>query len=62
LLLETDAPYLVPRDLPEKLSGRRNEPCVLPHILKTVAGLMGRDEAEVATAATRNSETLFGLG
>jgi len=61
LLLETDAPYLVPRDLPEKLSGRRNEPCVLPHILKTVAGLMGRDEAEVAAAATRNSEILFGL-
>ncbi|HJP05494.1 MAG: hydrolase TatD [Chromatiales bacterium] len=61
LLLETDAPYLMPRDLPEKLSARRNEPCVLPHILKAVAGLMDRDEAEIAAAATRNSEKLFGL-
>jgi TatD DNase family protein len=61
LLLETDAPYLIPRDLPEKLAARRNEPCVLTHILTSVAGYMGRDEAEVAAAATRNSETLFRL-
>ncbi len=61
LLLETDAPYLVPRDLPAKLTGRRNEPCVLPHVLNTVARLMQRDVAEVAIAATRNTETLFGL-
>jgi TatD DNase family protein len=61
LLLETDAPYLMPRDLPEKLPGRRNEPCVLPHVLATVARLMGRDIAEVASAATRNTERLFNL-
>ncbi|TDJ41726.1 MAG: hydrolase TatD [Gammaproteobacteria bacterium] len=61
LLLETDAPYLMPRDLPKKLSGRRNEPCVLPHVLETVARLMGRDIAEVASAATRNTERLFNL-
>jgi len=61
LLLETDAPYLVPRDLPVKLAGRRNEPCVLPHVLQTVARLMRRDLAEVAMAATRNTEILFKL-
>lgn len=61
LLLETDAPYLVPRDLPEKLSGRRNEPSVLPHIVETVARLMQREPAEVAAAATRNTEKLFRL-
>jgi TatD DNase family protein len=61
LLLETDAPYLMPRDLPEKLPGRRNEPCVLPHVLETVARLMGRDTADVASAATRNTERLFNL-
>ncbi|NND54263.1 MAG: hydrolase TatD [Gammaproteobacteria bacterium] len=61
LLLETDAPYLVPRDLPEKLPARRNEPRVLPHVLSAVAKLMGRDEADVAAAATRNTEALFRL-
>jgi TatD DNase family protein len=61
LLLETDAPYLVPRDLPAKLPGRRNEPCVLPHVLNTVARLMKKDVAEVAKAATRNAEKLFRL-
>ncbi len=61
LLLETDAPYLMPRDLPQKLPGRRNEPSVLPHVLQTVARLMRTDPAEVAAAATGNSERLFGL-
>lgn len=61
LMLETDAPYLVPRDLPEKMPARRNEPRVLPHVLSAVARLMNRDEAEVAAAATANSERLFRL-
>jgi len=61
LLLETDAPYLMPRDLPEKLPGRRNEPCVLPHVLEAVARLMGRHPDEVAGAALRNTDTLFKL-
>jgi Tat protein secretion system quality control protein TatD with DNase activity len=34
---------------------------VLPHILKTLAEHMQCDEAELAAAATRNTETLFGL-
>jgi TatD DNase family protein len=59
LLLETDAPYLVPRDLPRKLPGRRNEPAILPHVLKTVAELMRRDISDVAAAASKNAELLF---
>src|SRR5690606_12287965 len=40
LLLETDAPYLLPRDLAEKPRNRRNEPAFLPHVLaKTAEGL-----------------------
>jgi TatD DNase family protein len=61
LLLETDAPYLVPRDLPEKLPGRRNEPAVLPHVAATVARIMNMGTAEVIGAATRNTERLFGI-
>jgi TatD DNase family protein len=62
VLIETDAPYLMPRDLPEKLPARRNEPLVLPHVLTALANYMDCDEAELAAAATRNTDRLFGLG
>jgi TatD DNase family protein len=62
VLLETDAPYLLPRDLPWKVSGRRNEPATLPHVLETLARYMHREVDAVAAAATRNTETLFRLG
>jgi TatD DNase family protein len=61
VLIETDAPYLMPRNLPEKLPARRNEPIVLPHVLQTLATYMNCDIAELASAATANSEKLFGL-
>lgn len=61
VLLETDAPYLVPRDLPEAPRGRRNEPAFLPHILQATARLMECGPEELAAAATRNTEQLFGL-
>ena len=61
LMLETDAPYLLPRDLKEKPDGRRNEPSVLPHILATVARHRQAPPEQVAAAATRNTERLFQL-
>lgn len=61
LMLETDAPYLLPRTLEPKPKGRRNEPAWLPHIAETVARLMNRDVEEIAEASTRNAETLFRL-
>ena len=61
VLLETDAPYLVPRDLPEKPSGRRNEPQYLPHILASVAQIMRQEPAALAAASRRNTEKLFAL-
>lgn len=61
LLLETDAPYLLPRDLDAKPRGRRNEPRFLPHVLRTVAARLQRSVEDVATASTRNAERLFGL-
>ncbi len=33
LMVETDAPYLLPRDLKPPPKSRRNEPCYLPHIV-----------------------------
>jgi TatD DNase family protein len=61
LMIETDAPYLLPRDLPDKPRDRRNEPRHLPHILARVAAIMRRDVEEVAAATTANAERLFGL-
>ena len=61
LLLETDAPYLTPRDMKPQPKARRNEPAFLPHILRTVASALGRPAEEVAAQTTRNARTLFGL-
>jgi len=61
LLLETDAPYLTPRDLRPQPRARRNEPAFLPHILKTVARALGRPAQEIAAETTRNARQLFGL-
>ena len=62
LLLETDGPYLLPRDLDPKPSSRRNEPRYLPHIAERVSALMDRPLSDIAAAATANTEKLFGLG
>jgi TatD DNase family protein len=61
LLLETDAPYLTPRDLRPQPKARRNEPAFLPHILRTVARAVGRTPEELAEETTRNARTLFSL-
>lgn len=61
LLIETDAPYLLPRDLAAKPQGRRNEPQYLPHVLERVAALLGHSAEDVARATTANAERLFGL-
>ena len=61
VMVETDAPYLLPRDLPERPKSRRNEPRHLPHIVRRLAEEMGQDAEVVAAATTRNAETLFRL-
>ena len=61
LLLETDAPYLTPRDLRPQPRSRRNEPAFLPHVLRTVARALGRPDEEVAAQTAQNARALFGL-
>ncbi len=61
LLLETDSPYLTPRDLRPQPKARRNEPAFLPHILKAVARALGRPAEEVAADTARNARELFAL-
>ena len=61
LLIETDAPYLLPRDLRPMPKSRRNEPAFLPHIAAAVANLRGETLTAVANATTRNADALFAL-
>ncbi len=61
LLIETDGPYLLPRDLPERPRDRRNEPVFLPHILRAVAAARGEPADELAATTTAAARRLFGL-
>jgi TatD DNase family protein len=60
-MVETDAPYLLPRDLSPKPKSRRNEPENLPHIVRTVARLRDASFASVAASTTRTALEFFGL-
>ena len=62
IMLETDAPYLLPRDLQEKpVAKNRNEPCYLPHIAQAVAKHMNVEPTELISAAYENSCNFFRL-
>ena len=61
MMVETDAPYLLPRDLTPRPPSRRNEPAHLAHVARAVAALRGEPFAELAQSTTRNARRLFGL-
>ncbi len=61
VMIETDAPYLLPRDLDPKPRTRRNEPMHLPHVLYALARLMEVDAQRLAAATSANAEALFTL-
>lgn len=59
LLVETDAPYLVPKNVPGKK--RRNEPKYLPYVIDVLAELLVVSSTTIAENSWRNSHQLFGL-
>jgi TatD DNase family protein len=61
LLIETDAPYLLPRDLHPKPSHRRNEPMYLAHVCAAVAQARDEEVAAVAALTNANARELFAL-
>lgn len=61
LLLETDAPYLLPRDLHPKPASRRNEPCFLPHIVQQVAVWRQEDPKWLGQKTDENARRIFRL-
>jgi TatD DNase family protein len=61
LMLETDAPYLLPRTLTPKPTHRRNEPAFLPAVLEETARCRDEAPADLARIATANACRFFGL-
>jgi TatD DNase family protein len=61
IMIETDAPYLLPRDLDPKPASRRNEPMHLPHVAAAVARLRGVTVSELAAHTSANARRFFGL-
>jgi TatD DNase family protein len=61
LMLETDAPYLLPRDLVPRPATRRNEPRWLPHINAVVARCRGESDEALAALTHANSLRFFGM-
>ena len=61
LMLETDAPYLMPRTISPKPTTRRNVPANLVYVLETVASCLGISEKLVAERTTENARLFFDL-
>lgn len=61
LMVETDSPYLLPRDLVPKPESRRNEPKYLPHIAEVIATARGETVTTVALHTTATARRFFGL-
>lgn len=59
LMVETDCPYLLPRNLPVKLKGRRHEPALLPWIVQEIARWHQVNDTELAAATTRTALQFF---
>jgi TatD DNase family protein len=61
LLIETDAPYLLPRDIKPAPKTRRNEPSHLPYVARAIARARGESAESVAAASTAAAREFFGL-
>ena len=65
MLIETDAPFMIPKNVPTRQLSyhqqRRNEPAFLPYVAQTIAHYKGVPLKAVADKTRENAETLFKL-
>ena len=59
LMIETDCPYLIPKNLDEKPKNNRNEPTYLNHIANEVAALMKKDINDIREKTYKTSLSFF---
>jgi TatD DNase family protein len=58
-MIETDGPFLLPRDLNPKPKKNRNDPKYLPHILKRIAKEKNMGFEELGKIVTENTKKFF---
>ncbi len=64
LLIESDAPYLLPHNLPKAelpRDRRRNEPALLVYVALALAELRGEEAADLGRYTTANARRFFGI-
>lgn len=61
LLIETDAPFLIPRNLKPRPESHRNEPAYLVHIASEIAKCRGCSTEYLAAATTANAKHFFNI-
>ena len=59
VMIETDSPYLLPKNL--KVKGRRNEPKFIEEVAKRIADLQKKSLKEVSQIFYENSLRFFNL-
>lgn len=61
LMIETDAPFLLPRNMPKKPENKRNEPAFLQYILEDIATCFGKESEEIAKITFENTKRFFNI-
>lgn len=61
LMIETDAPFLLPRNLPVRPDDGRNEPMYLPVVFQAVANILRVSPVTLAQQIRKNTEQFFAL-
>jgi len=61
LMIETDAPWLLPRNMPERPKSRRNEPAFLVWVRDKLAECYGIDASELGSRSEATARAFFGL-
>lgn len=61
LMIETDAPFLIPKNFDKKPKSNKNEPKYLPHILDTIAYYREEDPEQLRKDVTKTTEKFFNI-
>ena len=61
LMIETDAPFMMPRNIEPKPNHRRNEPMYLPFVLKYMADILEISTEEFAEQSTATALEFFDI-
>lgn len=66
IMIETDAPFMLPKNVPKneltRFNERRNEPAFLAYVADTIAKFKNIPLSEVANQTTKNAVSFFNLG